>query len=144
MSKCTKCGTELCKAIFVKSIKACSVSEKLFVIGDAIIAINENPIKKQSDIKKIGIENKFLKITILHSDKTITTSAILPAIYLNDVNFEEVNVCLKCGTNQSGAKQKRNKLPILIGIIVALIILLIVIFLNTNTGKQINQKTIKY
>ena len=73
MSKCTKCGTELCKAIFIKSIKAGSVSEKLFVIGDAIIAINENPIKEQSDIKKIGIENKFFKITILHSDKTITT-----------------------------------------------------------------------
>lgn len=142
MSKCTKCGTELCKAIFIKSIKAGSVSEKLFVIGDAIIAINENPIKEQSDIKKIGIENKFFKITILHSDKTITTSAILPAIYLNDVNFEEISVCLKCGTNQSGTKQKRNKLPILIGIIVALIILLIVIFLNKNTGKQINQEII--
>lgn len=142
MSKCTKCGTELCKAIFIKSIKAGSVSEKLFVIGDAIIAINENPIQEQTDIKNIGIENKFFKITILHSDKTVTTSAILPAIYLNDVNFEEVNVCLKCGTNHSGTKQKRNKLPILIGIIVALIIFLIVIFLSKNTGKQINQEII--
>ena len=143
MAKCTKCGKELNKAIFVKSIKAGSVSEKLFSIGDAIIAINETPIKNQSDIKKIESENKFLIITILHSDKTITKSAKIPVIYLNEVNFEESNVCLNCGTTQSSVKQKGKTIPIFIGIIaIFLIVFLIVMFLNKNTGKQRNQETI--
>ena len=143
MAKCTKCGKELNKAIFVKSIKAGSVSEKLFSIGDAIIAINETPIKNQSDIKKIESENKFLIITILHSDKTITKSAKIPVIYLNEVNFEESNVCLNCGTTQSSVKQKGKTIPIFIGIIaIFLIVFLIVMFLNKNTGKQSNQETI--
>ena len=143
MAKCTKCGKELNKAIFVKYIKAGSVSEKLFSIGDAIIAINETPIKNQSDIKKIESENKFLIITILHSDKTITKSAKIPVIYLNEVNFEESNVCLNCGTTQSSVKQKGKTIPIFIGIIaIFLIVFLIVMFLNKNTGKQRNQETI--
>ena len=143
MAKCTECGKELNKALFVNYIKAGSVSEKLFSIGDAIIAINETPIKNQSDIKKIEAENKFLIITILHSDKTITKSAKIPVIYLNEVNFEESNVCLNCGTTQSSVKQKGKTIPIFIGIIaIFLIVFLIVMFLNKNTGKQRNQETI--
>lgn len=59
------------------------------------------------------------------------------------MNFEESNVCLNCGTTQSSVKQKGKTIPIFIGIIaIFLIVFLIVMFLNKNTGKQRNQETI--
>lgn len=144
MAKCTKCGSELSKVFFVKSINSNSVSEKLFSTGDALIALNEKPVKYKSDIQNIITENKFCKIGILHNDKTITTSAVIPVIYLNDVNFVEADVCLKCGTKKEDTKQKGNKLPIVIGIITFLIILVTMIFilLNKSANKQSAQATL--
>lgn len=145
MAKCTKCGAELSKVISVKSINSGSISEKIFSTGDAIIAINGKPVEYQSDIKNSVAENKFCKLTIFHGDKTVTTSALIPVIYLNDVSFEEAVICPKCGSKQEDTKQQGNKLPILIGIIIlGLIILATVIFLllNKNTDKESIQKTI--
>lgn len=130
MANCKKCGTEITNAVFVKSQTAGAVSEKFFSNGDAIIAINEKNVKNQADIKKAIEENKFFRIKILHKDKNISTTALIPVVYLNDVTFKEDYVCLNCG-----AKKKRNKISLILCLFFIIFITFMIFILLKNKRK---------
>ena len=117
MSKCKKCGANLRKTNKVFSVVENSEASKNLSKGDVVVSVDEKNVKTLADIKKEISENKPCKITILNNEQTKTFSVDVPIDYFKSVEFESDTVCSKCG-----AKQKGNKIFLLIGVILVLII----------------------
>ena len=131
MANCKKCGAELSKTNKIFSVVENSEASKNLSKGDVIVSVDEKTVKSLADIEKAIPENKACKITIMHDEQRKSVSIETPIEYFKSVEFESENVCSKCG-----AKQKGNKTPFILGIIIFIVLIVLILLLVPKRNKQ--------
>lgn len=124
MSNCKKCGKELKLTNEILSINSSSVAEKKEVKkGDLIVSIDGQSVKTKDDIATATKNKTTCKINISHKKQTKTISIESVPEFFKGILFSDENICSNCGT-----KQKKNKLPVIIGITTVAIFTIITVF----------------
>lgn len=124
MANCKKCGKELKLTNEILSVNLGSLAEKNGLTkGDFVVAIDGQSVKTKDDIETVTKDKTTCKININHKGQTKTISIENAQEFFKDILFSDENICSNCGT-----KQKRNKLPVIIGITAAAIVTIITVF----------------
>ncbi len=131
MATCKKCGKTLKVTNEVLSVKSGSMAEKNGLTkGDCVVSIDEQSVKNKNDIDVATKDKTNCKININHNGQTKTITVDNPHEFINGIVFSDEKVCSSCGT-----KQKGNKLPLIIGIIGAIIAAIVIVLVIPKKEK---------
>ena len=131
MAVCKKCGKNLKKTNIILSVESGSVAaQNGLEQNDSIVAVDGIPVKNKDEIETALKDKTEGKINISHKGQTKTISITDANAFLKGIVFADEDTCPSCG-----AKQKGNKLPLIIALIAIVIILAIVVIFTIPKDK---------
>ena len=118
MAVCKKCGKNLKKTNIILSVEAGSVAARNKIAkNDVVVAVDGKLVKNKDEIEASIKDKTECKINISCKDQTKTISISEAKDFLKGIDFTNEDICSSCG-----AKQKKNKRPLIISVITAVII----------------------
>ena len=119
MAVCKKCGKNLKSSNIVLTVSPGSEAEKKGIVkGDKIVAIDGKTVKNKEEIISAINDIESCKINVSHKEQINTIQIESISSFMNGIDFKDEETCSNCG-----AKQKNNIIPLIIGIVAALIII---------------------